>query len=82
MIASAACAVAFAGFWRRTRDRLFAWFAIAFAGLALHRLLLTLSDPGDEHRTYLYVLRLVCFLVILVAIIDKNRARPTPAQDR
>lgn len=74
-----ACMVAglfFLRFWRKSRDRLFILFAIAFWILAVNRLALTFTQV-DETRTYLYMVRLLAFLVILAAIVDKNRARPS-----
>lgn len=63
----------FAKFWSRTRDRLFAIFAAAFWLLAIQRVATVFSDRWLEDTTPLYVLRLIAFLLILVAIIDKNR---------
>ncbi len=63
----------FAKFWSRTRDRLFAIFALAFWLLAIQRIAIVLSDRWLEDATPLYVLRLAAFLLILVAIVDKNR---------
>jgi hypothetical protein len=63
----------FLRFWRQTGDRLFAIFAMAFWVLTLERLLLLLIDPKDELRPYVYTVRLFAFLLILTAIIDKNR---------
>ena len=70
------CAVAglfFLRFWRKTRDRLFALFSLAFWLLAANWLALAFTTR-DEVRTALYVVRLIAFLVILFAIYDKNRA--------
>lgn len=64
----------FLRYWKRTRDRLFAMFAAAFGVLALQRLALTLSTSPIEDVTHLYVIRLAAFVIILVAIIDKNRS--------
>jgi amino acid transporter len=66
----------FLRFWRDTRDRLFAIFAGAFWLLALQRALLTVSARADggEGSVWLYGLRLLAFLLILAAIIDKNRS--------
>jgi hypothetical protein len=36
-------------------------------------LLLAVVNPPSETRHYLYVLRLLAFVLIIVAIIDKNR---------
>ena len=71
-----ACGVAglyFLRFWRKTRDRLFALFAVAFWVLGANWLLLAFINQ-DEVRTWLYVIRLCAFLVILYAILEKNRA--------
>jgi Fe2+ transport system protein B len=72
-----ACMVAgatFLRFWRRTRDRLFAIFAIAFWTLGANWLVLAFTNQ-DEVKTWLYVVRLLAFVLILGGIIDKNRAR-------
>jgi Ca2+/Na+ antiporter len=63
-------------FWVRTRDRLFLGFALAFFLLAVNRIALTLTTTTDvnEGRLSLYVIRLVAFVIILLSIIDKNRA--------
>ena len=67
-----AAALLFTAFWRRTGDRLFAWFAAAFAVLTSERLLLFWFAAGDVHPT-IYTVRLVAFGLIIGAIIDRNR---------
>ena len=67
-------ALFFLRYWRQTRDRLFAAFAAALLMLALQRLLLAMDLALVEHQTWYYVLRLAAFVLILAAIIDKNRA--------
>jgi hypothetical protein len=62
----------FLRFWRDSQDRLFALFAAAFALLAVQRTALALT-PESAASSLFYVLRLVAFLVIIAAIIDKNR---------
>jgi hypothetical protein len=70
-------AVFFLRFWQRTRDRLFFAFAAAFALLALNQALATFLGAGDELTPYAYVLRVLGFILILYAIVDKNiSARP------
>ena len=64
----------FLRFWRKTGDRLFGLFALAFGVLGLNWVALAFTR-GDELRLMLYAVRLLAFVVILVAIIDKNRAR-------
>jgi Family of unknown function (DUF5985) len=62
----------FLRFWRRTRDRLFLAFATAFGLLALNQLIATLLEAADEGTVYAYALRVLGFVLILWAIIDKN----------
>jgi len=63
----------FLRFWRDTRDRLFGIFAAAFWLLAAQRAALALTvDPTGE-QVLLYSVRLLAFVLILAAIIDKNR---------
>jgi hypothetical protein len=62
----------FLRFWTRTRDRLFALFAVAFWLLGLIRVGLVYAPHADESQ-YLYWIRLIAYLVILFAVIDKNR---------
>jgi hypothetical protein len=63
-------------FWRKTGDRFFGLFSLAFIALAITRVALALLDEANEERDYLYLLRLGSFLIILVAIVDKNRKQP------
>jgi hypothetical protein len=65
----------FLRFWKKTRDRLFAIFAIAFWVLTTERLLLAATRPEDEFRPYIYLVRLFAFVLIIIAIIDKNRSK-------
>jgi predicted permease len=65
----------FLRFWRQTRDRLFALFSAAFAILAINWIPLPFVPAVYESRELFYLLRLVAFLIILVAIVDKNRKR-------
>lgn len=67
----------FLRFWRKTRDRLFAIFALAFWLLALNWTLLVMTSR-DEARPALYAIRLLAFVLILIGIADKNRAGRRP----
>ena len=67
----------FLRFWRDTRDRLFAMFGAAFFVLAVARAGLQLDGAVHERSTIWYFVRLLAFLIILIAIVDKNRARKT-----
>lgn len=66
-------ALFFLRFWRTTADRLFAYFAATFGLLAVHWALLALTAPTYEHRPLLYLVRLAAFVLVLVAVADKNR---------
>lgn len=66
----------FLKFWKRTRDELFLAFTGAFWLLGLGQALLTFSDIPLEERSWLYLLRLAAFILILIAIWRKN-AKPT-----
>jgi hypothetical protein len=70
-------ALFFLRFWRDTRDRLFGFFAAAFVFLALQRLALALALVSTRDTTGYYILRLAAFVLILVAIVDKNRSETT-----
>ena len=68
----------FLRFWRGTGDRLFAIFAVAFWLMAVQRCLLAFIHGGDtEAGGFLYLMRLFSYLLILIAIIDKNRSAKT-----
>ena len=68
----AVIALVFLRCWRDQRDRLFVFFAGAFgcfaAGWALRAVLAV-----DEHQAYVFLPRLAAFVLIILAIFDKNR---------
>jgi ABC-type proline/glycine betaine transport system permease subunit len=74
--AAIAIGITFLRFWRRTADTLFALFAAAFALLSISWFLLALFSPTEEARPYVYGLRLVAFLLIITAVVQKNREAP------
>ena len=59
------------------RDRLCAYFGVVFWMLALNWTLLPILDPTDDAGPYVYVLRLFAFLLIIAAIVAKNRREQT-----
>ncbi len=65
----------FARFWRQTADRLFLAFAAAFVLLALNQGLAQWIGAADERVGYTYLLRVLGFVLILAAIVDKNLRR-------
>jgi len=64
----------FLKFWRQTRDRLFAYFSAAFALLVVQRIVLGIVLAAHVEPSVTYVLRLFAFVLILVAIVEKNRS--------
>lgn len=64
----------FLRFWRRTGDSLFVSFAVAFWLLALGQAILALGDFPVEERSWIYLIRLAAFTLILFAIFRKNRS--------
>ena len=68
-------ALFFVQFWRKTQDRLFLTFAGAFGLLMLERLLLVFLGFGHEFAPFVYLVRLTAFILIILAVIDKNRAK-------
>jgi len=71
----AAATLFFLRFWRTTSDRLFLAFAAAFLLLALNQVLAAYLEAGDERTPFVYTLRVLGFLLILGAIVDKNVSR-------
>ncbi|MFZ2492309.1 MAG: DUF5985 family protein [Thermoanaerobaculia bacterium] len=63
----------FLRFWKESRDRLFAMFAVAFWLLATQRMAIAVTNSWMEDQWVFYLLRLAAFVVIIVAIVDKNR---------
>ena len=68
-------AIFFLRFWKRTADRLFLSFALAFTLLALNQALAQWFGAADERVSYTYMLRVLGFVLILFAIVDKNISR-------
>ena len=78
-MAFAVAGLCFLRFWRDTRERLFAFFALAFFMLAASRIAFVFHAPDDGRGEYLYWVRFLAFLLILAAILDKNRTRKPPS---
>jgi uncharacterized membrane protein HdeD (DUF308 family) len=71
--ASLTAALYFLKFWRRTRDPLFLAFALAFGIEGVNRMAFLLVARPNEGSPAIYVVRLLAFLLILAAILHKNR---------
>jgi L-asparagine transporter-like permease len=72
----------FMRFWRKTADRLFLAFALAFLLLALNQALAQWFGAADERLGYTYLLRVLGFVLILAAIIDKNLSQSGKSRGR
>ena len=68
------CALFFLRSWKRTHDQLFLAFAFAFVLLGLGQGILALANIPAEERSYLFMLRVAAFALILIAIVQKNRS--------
>jgi uncharacterized membrane protein HdeD (DUF308 family) len=72
--------IIFLRYWRDGGDRFFLYFALSFFVQAGNRIALALTASPHEGSPWHYTVRLLAYLLILVAIIDKNRPRhSTPA---
>ena len=69
-------------FWKRIGDRLFLQFALAFWLFALNQLSSSIPDVTRETDGYEYLLRVFGFVLIIVAIVDKNLERQSPRDKR
>lgn len=70
-------ALLFLRYWLSSRDRFFLYFAASFAIEAVNRAVSALAGvPGDESALH-FTVRLLAYLLILLAIWDKNRT-PKP----
>lgn len=73
-ILSFTAALFFAISWRRSGDRFFFIFALAFALLGGERLILGVLNLPESPLLSIYLIRLIGFLLIIIAIVDKNRS--------
>lgn len=73
-----AAALFFFRFWRDTRDRLFLWFGISFLIESINRSLAAWHVFPLEDPPLYYAIRLVAYLLILWAIVEKNLPRRRP----
>jgi hypothetical protein len=62
----------FLKFWKRTGDRLFVSFALAFWLFALNQIVSVMLGSGDREIQFEYILRVLGFVLILIGIARKN----------
>lgn len=65
----------FLRFWRSTRDRFFLFFGCSFFLEGINRVLLAMHSMPSEDAPVYYLLRLLAYGLILIAILDKNKHR-------
>lgn len=75
---SATAGAFFLRFWLTTRDPLFLAFAASFLIEAGNRVRFLWLENPNEGAAGIYLVRLVSYLLILVAIVNKNRGRRVP----
>ena len=63
----------FLRFWRRTGDKLFLAFTLAFGLLGVAQIVIAMTNVYFEDRSAAYLVRLAAFAIIIVAIGRKNR---------
>lgn len=74
-VASLIAGLFFFRFWRTTHDRFFLFFALSFWIEGAQRFFVYRYAGLDEADPMYYLPRLVAYGLIIVAIVDKNRAR-------
>jgi hypothetical protein len=74
-MASLTIGLFFLRFWKVTGDRFFLFFATSFFIEGINRIILGLVNYSTETEPYIYFVRFLSFVIILIAIIDKNRKK-------
>ena len=72
-VASGVAALFFLRFWRSTRDRFFLYFALSFGIEAVNRVALAWVGAESELQPVFYLVRVVAYGLIVLAIVQKNR---------
>lgn len=71
-------ALFFIRFWNRTRDPLFAAFGVAFLLLAANQTVIALAHVPVEYRSWVYLLKVAAFGVLIFAIVRKTLTQRSP----
>lgn len=74
-MATTVVGVIFLRLWRDSADRFFLYFALSFFLQAINRVALALAPSPHEGSPGHYLVRLAAYLLIVWAIIEKNRPR-------
>ncbi len=79
-MASVTVGLFFLRFWKDTGDRLFLFFAMSFLLEGLNRAALGLSRNPNEDQPFFYFVRFLSYVLILIAIVNKNRKKIRPSK--
>lgn len=60
-------------FWRQSQDKLFMLFSFSFFLLSFERFVLGYIGAKNEPSPFVYLIRLGAFILIIFAIINKNK---------
>jgi hypothetical protein len=71
--ASFAVGLFFLRFWKSTQDRFFLYFALSFWIQGMNRIHIWVEGVASEDSAVIYLIRLLAYVMILVAIWEKNR---------
>ncbi|MDB5890014.1 MAG: hypothetical protein JWP47_845 [Polaromonas sp.] len=74
-LGSLAVGLFFFKYWYQTRDRFFLYFALSFGIEAINRVYAGLNYSPREDSPAYFIVRLVSYGLILLAIWEKNRPR-------
>jgi hypothetical protein len=74
-MATVTTGVFFLRFWKMTKDRFFLFFAAAFLIEGINRFFLGTLNEANDNSTIHYVIRVLSYGLILIAIVDKNLPR-------
>jgi uncharacterized membrane protein HdeD (DUF308 family) len=80
-MASLIAGLFFLRFWKDTGDRFFLFFAASFLIEGVNRAALGFSNDPNEGRPFFYFVRFLSFLLILIAIIQKNMTKDLPGKE-
>ncbi|MGH8228274.1 MAG: DUF5985 family protein [Steroidobacteraceae bacterium] len=72
VMSCAVVAVFFLHYWKSSGDRLFGFFAAAFTAMGVEWFMQMLVAPALPTLKYVYLIRLFAFILIIIAIVDKN----------
>ena len=72
-MATTAVGLIFLRLWRDSGDRFFLLFALSFLLEGVNRIALAFSRAPHEGISWHYLVRLAAYVLIILAILDKNR---------